>query len=70
MFISILNEKKYEIGVFLDLKKAFDTVSHKILLMKLKKLGITDISLKWFTSYLSGRSQYTEINNSKSGELL
>ena len=37
--------------------------------MKLKKLGITDISLKWFTSYLSGRSQYTEINNSKSGEL-
>ena len=64
-----LNEKKYVIGVFLDLKKVFDTVSHKILLMKLKKLGITDISLKWFTSYLSGRSQYTEINNSKSGEL-
>ena len=36
--------------------------------MKLKKLGITDTSLNWITNLL-GRSQYTEINNSKSREL-
>ena len=64
-----LNEKKYVIGVFLDLKKAFDTVSHKILLMKLKKLGITGKALEWFTSYLSGRSQFTEVSGCKSPEL-
>ena len=54
-----LNEKKYVIGVFLDLKKAFDTVSHEILLLKLNKLGISGTPLKWCTSYLSGRSQFT-----------
>ena len=52
-----LNEKKFVIGVFLDLKKAFDTVSHEILLQKLKKLSISGTPLKWFTSYLSNRSQ-------------
>ena len=64
-----LNEKKFVIGVFLDLKKAFDTVSHDILLQKLKKLGISGTPLKWFTSYLSGRSQFTVINGSTSTEL-
>ena len=63
-----LNEKKFVIGVFLDLKKAFDTVSHEILLLKLKKLGISGTPLAWFTSYLAGRSQYTEINGTKSIE--
>ena len=61
-----LNEKKFVIGVFLDIKKAFDSVSHKILLDKLKHLGITDTVLKWFTSYLSDRKQFTEIDGSKS----
>ena len=64
-----LNEKKFVVGVFLDLKKAFDTVSHDILLLKLQKLGITGLPLAWFSSYLSNRMQYTEINGSKSTEL-
>ncbi|MGL1889690.1 MAG: reverse transcriptase domain-containing protein [Reichenbachiella sp.] len=46
------------IGIFLDLKKAFDTVSHKILLRKLHAYGIRGNILKWFASYLSNRSQY------------
>jgi hypothetical protein len=50
------------IGVFLDLRKAFDVCSHSILLAKLEKMGIKDISLKWFKNYRSGRSQRVEIN--------
>jgi Reverse transcriptase (RNA-dependent DNA polymerase) len=42
-----LNEDKYCIGIFLDLKKAFDVVSHPILLKKLKKLGINGNALKY-----------------------
>jgi len=57
-----LNDDKYCIGIFLDLKKAFDLVSHDILLKKLKNLGVNDIALKWFESYLGNRSQCVDIN--------
>jgi hypothetical protein len=50
------------VGVFLDLKKAFDVVPHDILLKKLEKLGITGTALNWFTSYLSNRTQKVDIN--------
>ena len=61
-----LNEKKFVIGIFLDLRKAFDVVGHDILLQKLKKLGINDIELKWFTSYLNNRQQFTDISGKHS----
>jgi hypothetical protein len=57
-----LNDGNYCIGVFLDLKKAFDVCSHSILLKKLAKMGITGVSHRWFSDYLSGRSQKVEIN--------
>ena len=57
------------IGVFIDLKKAFDTVSHNIVLKKLNALGISGHLFNWFTSYLSNRSQFCEINGVKSAEL-
>ena len=63
---SALNEGKYAVGVFFDLKKAFDVCSHGILLKKLKNLGITGIELEWFSSYLSNRKQCVDINGTLS----
>ena len=55
--------------VFLDLKKAFDTVDHSILLSKLENYGITGLSHDWFFSYLIDRKQVCTVNNSLSSEL-
>ena len=54
------------IGVFIDLRKAFDTVSHQLILSKLSKLGICGDLLSWFQSYLSGRTQFTQLGPVKS----
>ena len=54
------------IGVFLDFSKAFDTVDHAILLIKLRKYGIQGVELQWFSDYLYNRLQYVTYNNHKS----
>jgi hypothetical protein len=61
-----INEGKWCIGIFLDLKKAFDTVQHDILLKKLEKYGVNGTALDWFKSYLSNRLQCVDINGSMS----
>ena len=48
--------------VLLDLQKAFDTVDHGILLMKLKAIGLSDMAVKWFRSYLSDRHQLVDVS--------
>lgn len=53
-------------GIYLDLKKAFDTVDPEILLLKLKKYGINQYALKIIDSYLSSRMQCVEIEGVQS----
>ena len=60
------NSKDVTIAVFLDLSKAFDTISHKILINKLEHYGIRGICKNWFANYLSNRTQYTDIDGSQS----
>jgi hypothetical protein len=54
------------VGVFLDLRRAFETVNRKCLIDKLNKYGMCDKSLKWFQSYLSNRRQYVKVNGRRS----
>ena len=50
------------ITLLIDLKKAFDTIHHRILLRKLYSYGIRGSMLKWMESYLTDRSQYVVID--------
>lgn len=59
---SALNNNEFCLGIFLDLKKAFDVCSHEILLKKLSHIGVLGSALDWFKSYLSNRTQRVEIN--------
>ena len=58
-----MNNNKYTCGIFIDLKKAFDTVDHSILLSKLHFYGIRGIVNDWFRSYLFDRKQTTAVGN-------
>ena len=66
MIKETIDNGKFGCGMFIDLKKAFDTVNHNILLTKLEHYGVRGVSLKWFQSYLSTRSQYVFCNGIKS----
>ncbi len=56
-----LNNKETVIAIFCNLRKAFDTVNHSILLRKLLKIGIQGVALEWFKNYLSGRKQFVSL---------
>ena len=55
-------DKSHTSGVvYLDLKKAFDTVDHSLMLLKLTEYGVSTACLKWFRSYRSQISQQTSV---------
>ena len=56
-----MNQGLYSCGVFIDLKKAFDTVDHNILLDKLNFYGFRGLINQWFSAYLNDRTQTTQI---------
>ena len=53
-----LEQNKYTVGVFIDLKKAFDTVDHDILCKKLHFYGLRGVAQEWIQSYLENRKQF------------
>ena len=55
--------KNHVLGLFFDLSKAFDTVDHDIPLYKLYHYGIRGSSYDWIKSYLTGRVQFTVVDN-------
>ena len=61
-----IDKGKFGCGIFIDLRKAFDTVNHNILLLKLEHYGIRGNMLNWFKSYLSNRKQYIFLNGESS----
>ena len=47
-----IDEGKVTLGIFIDFKKAFDTINHDVLLGKLSNYGIRGLPLQWFQNYL------------------
>ena len=56
------------LGLFIDFKKAFDTVDHHILASKLEHIGIRGTPLELIKSYLRNRTQYVVFNGSGSAQ--
>lgn len=65
-WLACLDNRKCVGAIFLDLAKAFDCVDHDVLLKKLPFYGFRNASFKWFTSYLSDRSQRVRCSGSTS----
>ena len=61
-----LDNKKHAIGLFLDIRKAFDAVNIEYLILKLSHYGIRGLALKWFQSYLTHRTQRVKYCNTLS----
>ena len=53
----------FAIGIFIDFRKAFDTVDHSILLHKLYHYGVRGPAYDWFCDYLNNRTQLVSFNN-------
>ena len=66
--IDQIEKKRHVIGIFIDLSKAFDTISHEKLIYKMNFYGIRGVSFELTKSYLSGRVQSTKFQSENSDE--
>ena len=64
--INYMNENHCPVNIYLDLSKAFDSLSYDILLSKLKYYGLQWKALQLLKSYISGRCQYVQLGDVKS----
>ena len=64
--VCLVDEGKAVDVVYLDFSKAFDTVSHSILLQKLAVRGLDRYTLGWVRNWLEGRAQRVVVNGVKS----
>ena len=64
-----INNRQLTYAIFIDFRKAFDSINHEILLKKLGKLGFANSAVMWFQDYLTNRTQYTVVNGFNSGLL-
>ena len=55
-----MDKGRFTATVFIDLKKAFDTVDHDILLQKIEKYGVIGLEHIWFSSYLKTGGSFVE----------
>ena len=64
------NRDKSEVTAicYIDLRKAFDSVDHSYLLDKLKKLKLQKCEFSWLVSYLTDRTQYTQVGDFESSK--
>jgi hypothetical protein len=67
-WIDNICDKTYTAVCFLNIRKCFDTINHKILLRKLSRYGINEREALWFSSYLKDRSQYVKCNGEVSSK--
>ena len=64
-----IDQQQLTAMVLIELSKAFDSICHSTLLLKLRRLGTSSQTLKWFESYLTNRKQSTRLGTSLSDEL-
>ena len=62
------NNQNCTSAIFLDFRKAFDTLNHDILIKKMKIMGFGPNTLALIKNYLTNRTQKTKVNNTLSGE--
>ena len=59
-----LDKRNYAGALLTDPSKAFDSITHELLVAKLEAYGFSRSALSLISSYLSGRRQRTKVNNS------
>jgi hypothetical protein len=65
-WLTAINEGQMVGSVFIDLSKAFDSISHERLLKKLAMYGCASEAIAWFSSYLGDRSQIVHFKGTPS----